>query len=150
MKNIKRVFVIVMDSLGVGAMPDSEKFGDVGVNTLGHISESVDTFEIPNLRKMGMANIIPLKQVVPVDKPLGYYGKLKEASNGKDTMTGHWEMMGLHVTTPFQTFTDTGFPPELIKELEERTGRKVIGNIYHSRQCIATKVQKKTYYPCGQ
>lgn len=128
MKNIKRVFVIVMDSLGVGAMPDSEKFGDVGVNTLGHISESVDTFEIPNLRKMGMANIIPLKQVVPVDKPLGYYGKLKEASNGKDTMTGHWEMMGLHVTTPFQTFTDTGFPPELIKELEERTGRKVIGN----------------------
>lgn len=128
MKNIKRVFVIVMDSLGVGAMPDSEKFGDVGVNTLGHISESVETFEIPNLRKMGMANIIPLKQVKPVDKPLGYYGKLKEASNGKDTMTGHWEMMGLHVTTPFQTFTDTGFPPELIKELEERTGRKVIGN----------------------
>lgn len=128
MKNINRVFVIVMDSLGVGAMPDSEKFGDVGVNTLGHISESVDTFEIPNLRKMGMANIIPLKQVVPVDKPLGYYGKLKEASNGKDTMTGHWEMMGLHVTKPFQTFTDTGFPPELIKELEERTGRKVIGN----------------------
>ena len=128
MKNINRVFVIVMDSLGVGAMADSEKFGDVGVNTLGHISESVDTFEIPNLRKMGMANIIPLKQVVPVDKPLGYYGKLKEASNGKDTMTGHWEMMGLHVTTPFQTFTDTGFPPELIKELEERTGRKVIGN----------------------
>lgn len=128
MKKINRVFVIVMDSLGVGAMPDSEKFGDVGVNTLGHISESVDTFEIPNLRKMGMANITPLKQVAAVEKPLGYYGKLKEASNGKDTMTGHWEMMGLHVTTPFQTFTDTGFPPELIKELEERTGRKVIGN----------------------
>ncbi len=128
MERFKRVFVVVMDSLGVGAMPDSAAFGDIGVNTLGHISESVDTFTIPNLRKLGMANLTPLKQVPPVEKTLGYYGKLKEKSLGKDTMTGHWEMMGLEVTKPFQTFTEHGFPPELIKELEERTGHKVIGN----------------------
>ncbi|MBE5847608.1 MAG: phosphopentomutase [Lachnospiraceae bacterium] len=128
MKKYNRVFVVVMDSLGVGAMPDSEKFGDVGVNTLGHISESVESFRIPNLQKLGMANITPLKQVAAVSDPMGLYGKLAEKSNGKDTMTGHWEMMGLHVTKPFQTFTDTGFPPELIKELEEKTGHKVIGN----------------------
>ena len=117
-----------MDSLGVGAMPDSADFGDIGVNTLGHISESVDTFKIPNLQKLGMANIIPLKQVPANEHPIGYYGKLRETSRGKDTMTGHWEMMGLEVTKPFKTFTETGFPPELIKELEERTGHKVIGN----------------------
>lgn len=128
MEKFKRVFVIVVDSLGVGPMPDSEKFGDKGVNTLQHISESVDTFTIPHLQKLGMANIVPLKQVAGVDAPLAYYTKLKEKSLGKDTMTGHWEMMGLEVTKPFQTFTDTGFPPELISELEIRTGRKVIGN----------------------
>ena len=128
MEKFKRVFVVVMDSLGVGAMPDSADFGDIGVNTLGHISESVDTFEIQNLQRLGMANITPLKQVAPTDHPLAYYGKLREKSRGKDTMTGHWEMMGLEVIKPFQTFTETGFPPELIKELEERTGHKVIGN----------------------
>lgn len=95
MEKFKRVFVVVMDSLGVGAMPDSADFGDIGVNTLGHISESVDTFEIQNLQRLGMANITPLKQVAPTDHPLAYYGKLREKSRGKDTMTGHWEMMGL-------------------------------------------------------
>ena len=119
---------MVMDSLGVGAMEDSDRFGDNGVNTLGHISQSVDSFVMPNLQKMGMANLTPLKQVSAVPSSLGYYGKLKEASNGKDTMTGHWEMMGLKIDKPFKTFTDTGFPPELVAELEARTGRKVIGN----------------------
>lgn len=128
MQKYNRVFVVVMDSLGVGAMKDSPDFGDVGVNTLGHISESVDSFEIPHLRRLGMANLCPLRQVEPVEKPLAYYTKLNEKSRGKDTMTGHWEMMGLEVTKPFKTFTETGFPPELIKELEERTGRTVIGN----------------------
>ncbi len=128
MEKYKRIFVVVMDSLGVGEMEDSGKYGDVGVNTLAHISQSVDTFEIPNLRKLGMANLCPLKQVEPVEKPLAYYTKLKEKSCSKDTMTGHWEMMGLEGKQPFQTFTDTGFPPELIQELEERTGHKVIGN----------------------
>ncbi len=128
MEKYKRIFVIVMDSLGVGAMSDSPEFGDVGVNTLAHISQSVDSFYMPYLQKMGMANLTPLKQVEPVEKSLGYYAKLNEKSRGKDTMTGHWEMMGLEVTKPFKTFTEHGFPPELIAELEKRTGHKVIGN----------------------
>lgn len=128
MEKYKRIFVVVMDSLGVGAMEDSADFGDIGVNTLGHISESVDTLHIPNLQKLGLANITPLKQVEPVKVQRGYYGKMKEKSRGKDTMTGHWEMMGLEVTKPFKTFTETGFPPELIHELELKTGKKVIGN----------------------
>lgn len=127
-KKYKRIFTIVLDSLGVGAMEDSPQYGDIGVDTLGHISESVDTFEIPNLRKLGMANLHPLKQVEKAENPLGKYMKMREKSCGKDTMTGHWEMMGLYITTPFKTFTETGFPKELIDELEKRTGRKIIGN----------------------
>lgn len=127
-KKYKRIFTIVIDSLGAGAMPDAAEYGDAGTDTLGHISESVDSFVIPNLQKLGMANLHPLKQVEAVKKPLAHYGKLREASTGKDTMTGHWEMMGLHITKPFKTFTDTGFPPELIAELEKRTGHKIIGN----------------------
>lgn len=127
-KKYKRIFTIVIDSLGAGAMPDAAEYGDAETDTLGHISESVDSFVIPNLQKLGMANLHPLKQVEAVEKPLAHYGKLREASTGKDTMTGHWEMMGLHITKPFKTFTDTGFPPELIAELEKRTGHKVIGN----------------------
>lgn len=117
-----------MDSLGVGAMDDSSEFGDTGVNTLGHISQAADSLNMPNLRKMGMANLTPLKQVEPVEEAIGYYGKMREKSKGKDTMTGHWEMMGLEVKKPFKTFTENGFPPELIAELEKRTGHKVIGN----------------------
>lgn len=128
MKKCKRIFVIVIDSLGIGEMPDADRFGDVGTNTLGHISESVDSFEIPNLQKLGMANLTPLKQVSALEKPLGYYGILREKSNGKDTMTGHWEMMGVETKKPFKTFTEHGFPKELIEELEKRTGHKVIGN----------------------
>ena len=128
MKKYKRIFTIVVDSLGIGAMDDSEKFGDIGVDTLGHIAESVEKFNIPNLQKLGMANLHPMKNVAPVEKPLGYFMEMNEASVGKDTMTGHWGMMGLNMDKPFQTFTDTGFPKELIDELEKRTGHKVIGN----------------------
>ena len=128
MKEYKRVFVIVIDSLGIGVMPDGEKFGDVGVNTLGHIAESVETFRIPTLQKLGMANLTPLKQVPAVENPLGYQAALRERSNGKDTMTGHWEIMGIETKKPFKTFTEHGFPKELIEELEKRTGHKVIGN----------------------
>lgn len=127
-KKFNRIFVIVLDSMGIGAMPDSEKFGDVGVDTLGHISEFRDSFTIPNLRKLGLANLKTLKQVEPVEKPLAYYMPMREKSNGKDTMTGHWEMMGIHTTKPFVTFTETGFPKELIEELEKRFGREIIGN----------------------
>ena len=128
MKKCKRIFVIVIDSLGIGEMPDAERFGDAGTNTLGHISESVDSFEIPNQQKLGMANLTPLKQVKPLKEPIGYRGILREKSNGKDTMTGHWEMMGVETKKPFKTFTKHGFPKELIDELEKRTGHKVIGN----------------------
>ena len=128
MKKYKRIFTIVVDSLGIGAMEDSYKFGDIGVDTLGHISESVENFNIPNLQKLGLANLHPMKNVNSIEKPLGYYMEMEETSVGKDTMTGHWEMMGLNIDKPFQTFTDTGFPKELIEELEKRTGHKVIGN----------------------
>lgn len=128
MGKYKRIFTIVVDSLGVGALPDAADYGDAGTDTLGHISQYRDEFNIPNLQKIGMANLHPLKQVNAVEKPIGYYTYLYEASTGKDTMTGHWEMMGLHITTPFKTFTETGFPKELLDELSARTGRVIIGN----------------------
>lgn len=128
MSKFKRVFTIVIDSLGVGGAKDSAEYGDFGTDTLGHISNYRDEFNIPNLQKLGLANLHPLKQVEKVEKPLGYYAYLNEASVGKDTMTGHWEMMGLKITTPFKTFTETGFPKELLDELSKRTGRVIIGN----------------------
>lgn len=128
MKKYNRIFTIVIDSLGIGEMSDSKEYGDVGVDTLGHISESVDEFKIPNLQKLGLANLHPIKHVEAVEKPLAHFMKMREASVGKDTMTGHWEMMGLKIETPFQTFTDTGFPKELLDELEKRTGHKIVGN----------------------
>ena len=128
MKNYDRIFVIVLDSLGIGAMPDSAKFGDIGVDTFGHILEKMGSLEIPNLRKLGMLNLHPAGKMAGVEKPKGRYMRLGEASNGKDTMTGHWEMMGIKTEKPFKTFTETGFPPELIAELEKRCGKRVIGN----------------------
>ena len=128
MKKYKRIFTIVIDSLGIGAMANAAEYDDEGTDTLGHIDDHMDPFHIPNLARMGIANLHPLKHVEGVKEPLGYYGKLSEASVGKDTMTGHWEMMGLHITKPFQTFTDTGFPKELLEELTKRTGHKIVGN----------------------
>lgn len=128
MKKYKRIFTIVIDSLGIGAMPNAAEYDDEGTDTLGHIDDHMDLFRIPNLANMGLANLHPLKHVDPAEEPLGYYGELLEASVGKDTMTGHWEMMGLHITKPFQTFTDTGFPEELLRELSERTGHGIVGN----------------------
>ncbi len=128
MKKYKRIFVIVLDSLGIGAMPDSPAFGDTGVDTFGHILERMGTIEIPNLAKLGMLNLHKAGKMEEESAPAGRYMRLGEASNGKDTMTGHWEMMGIRTEKPFKTFTDTGFPPELIAELEKRCGKKVIGN----------------------
>ncbi|MFA6801419.1 MAG: phosphopentomutase [Acholeplasmataceae bacterium] len=124
----KRVFLIVMDSLGIGEAPDAAQYNDVGANTIGHIAERMD-LHCPNLKALGYGNIAPIKNIDPVKKPKAYYTKMQEASLGKDTLTGHWEMMGMYITSPFQTFTDTGFPKELIDELEKKTGRKVVGNI---------------------
>lgn len=127
-KKYKRIFTIVVDSCGVGGAKDAIDYQDQGADTLGHIAECTEDFKIPNLRKLGIANLKPMRHVDLVEQPLGYFTNLNEASNGKDTMTGHWEMMGLHITTPFQTFTEHGFPKELIQELEKRTGRTIIGN----------------------
>ena len=123
MEKYRRIFVIVLDSLGVGAMPDAEAYGDKGVNTLGHIWEYKKDLKIPNLRKLGIGNLLGRS-----DDFVGCHMKLKEKSRGKDTMTGQWEMMGLEIKEPFQTFTETGFPQELIGELEEKCGKKFVGN----------------------
>lgn len=123
-----RIFTIVMDSVGAGAMPDAAKYGDEGADTIGHTAEAVGGLKMSVMQAMGLGNLHKIKGVDPVQTPTGYYTKLLEKSVGKDTMTGHWEMMGLYIDSPFQTFTETGFPDELIKELEEKTGHKVIGN----------------------
>ncbi|MEH7124379.1 phosphopentomutase [Bacillus sp. JJ1503] len=123
----KRIFVIVMDSVGIGEAPDAEKFGDIGADTLGHIADKMNGLKMSNMAKLGLSNIREIKGVKKAENPLAFYTKMQEASNGKDTMTGHWEIMGLNIQTPFQVFPN-GFPEELISELESRTGRKVIGN----------------------
>ena len=128
MRKFKRIFLIVMDSFGAGNAHDAKAYGDEGADTMGHIAEYVGQWNIPNLQKLGLANLHPLKGVEPAVKPLGYYALLNEKSRGKDTMTGHWEMMGIQTAKPFVTFSETGFPAELVKELEQRTGHKVIGN----------------------
>ena len=128
MKKYKRIFTVVLDSVGIGAARDAAAFGDAGADTLGHISRQVPGMKIPHLQSLGIANVHRLPHVRAAENTLGYYARLREASNGKDTMTGHWEMMGLHITTPFKTFTETGFPKELIDELSRRTGRVIIGN----------------------
>ena len=128
MGKYKRIFVVVLDSLGIGAVEDSPEYGDVGVDTLGHIAQKVPGLKIPNLKKLGMVNLHPLEGMEPPEHPLGRYMRLKERSRGKDTMTGHWEMMGIKTEKPFRTFTEHGFPAELIKELEKQCGKKVIGN----------------------
>lgn len=127
-KKWNRIFIIVMDSLGVGGAKDAAEYHDAGTDTLGHISDTVESLTIPNLQKLGLANLHPLKQAAAAERPMAYYTRMSELSRGKDTMTGHWEMMGLKTEKPFITFTDHGFPPELIRELEEKTGHKVIGN----------------------
>ena len=142
-KKFKRIFVIVLDSLGIGAMPDSESYGDAGVDTLGHIAYVRGGINMPNLVKLGIANLHNIPNVLPVANPLGVYMTMKEKSRGKDTMTGHWEMMGLEVTKPFKTFTENGFPDELIKELEKRTGRKIIGNKSASGTAILDELAKE-------
>jgi len=123
----KRIAVIVLDSVGIGAMPDSADFGDEGTHTLGSIAAANPGFDLPKLRQWGLAHIAPIHDWQPAGQPVAAYGKMAETSVGKDTMTGHWELMGLRIDVPFQTFPD-GFPQELLEELEARTGRGVIGN----------------------
>ncbi len=128
MKKYKRIFSIVVDSWGFGSADDSYKFNDEGADTVGHIAEVCNGIKLPTLQKLGAGNLHKIKGVEPLSTTEGYYLKMQEASVGKDTMTGHWELMGLYIDEPFITFTDTGFPDELIAELEKQTGHKVIGN----------------------
>ena len=128
MKKYNRIFVVVLDSLGIGHLPDAEKFGDVGADTFGNILKTMGKLEIPNLQRLGMVNLHSAGEMQPVEKPMARYTALGETSNGKDTMTGHWEMMGIYTEKPFITFTETGFPRELIDEMEKRCGKRVIGN----------------------
>ena len=125
----KRIFVIVADSLGVGALPDAASYGDLGTNTLEHIANRVNQFRAPFLEKLGLGNLINSKRLKSVDSPLAVVTKLQEISVGKDTLTGHFELMGLKVTKPFPSFTETGFPRELIEKLENFAKRPVIGNV---------------------
>lgn len=128
MKKFRRVAVIVLDSVGIGEMPDAGHFGDKGANTLAHIAEKMGGLKLPHLEKMGLGQIHPIKGVKETEKAIASYGKMKEVSVGKDTMTGHWEIMGLKINIPFKTYPD-GFPASLIETFEEKIGRKVIGNI---------------------
>ena len=124
---IKRVTIIVMDSLGIGALPDAGRFGDEGADTLGHILDSC-SLRIPNLRKLGMGNITGAAGGrLEVKEPSGAFGRFMERSNGKDTITGHWEIAGIYTQVPFKTYPD-GFPQELMDEFCRRIGRGYLGN----------------------
>lgn len=142
MTSFKRIFLVVMDSVGIGEAPDAEEFNDVGANTLGHIAEKMNGLNMPNMQKLGLGNIADIKGIEKQDNPLAYFTKMQEASNGKDTMTGHWEIMGLNIQKPFRTFPD-GFPSELIHQLEEKTGRKIIGNKPASGTAIIEELGKE-------
>lgn len=126
-KEFNRIHLVVLDSVGIGEAPDAEAFGDLGSDTLGHIAQAVGGLNMPHMEKLGLGNIKQVEGIAPVTSPQAHYGRLQEASVGKDTMTGHWEIMGLNIDTPFKVYPE-GFPPELIAQLEEKTGRKVIGN----------------------
>lgn len=126
-EQFKRIHLVVLDSVGIGESPDAKQFGDEGADTLGHIAREMNGLQMPNMGKLGLSNIREIEGIPTADSPLGMYGKMQEASVGKDTMTGHWEIMGLNIDKPFKVYPN-GFPTELIAELEERIGRKVICN----------------------
>jgi len=127
MSDIRRVILIIIDSVGCGDAPDAEAFGDQGSNTLANTAQAVGGLRLPNLGQLGLGNITSVEGVPPVDEPLGGYGRLTEISGGKDTTTGHWELMGVPLDKPFPTYPD-GFPDDLIAEFERRIGSGTLGN----------------------
>ena len=141
----KRIFVIVADSMGIGEANDAANYNDLGANTFGHIANLSESFNVPTLKNLGIGNICPNKKVPAVFPPQGIVLRMKEQSVGKDTLTGHFELMGLKVTDPFPSFTETGFPNELISKLEEFSGRKVIGNISASGTEILKDLGEEQY-----
>ncbi len=146
---MKRAIIIVMDSVGIGELPDADKYGDRGSNTIGNIAARVKGFKLPNLEKLGLGNIADLKGIARVDGASGCYGKMAEKSAGKDTTTGHWEIAGLILDKPFPVYPD-GFPEEIVKEFEKAVKRQVLGNIVASgTEIIKTLGDEhvKTGYP---
>ncbi|NEU03599.1 phosphopentomutase [Clostridium senegalense] len=145
----KKVTLIVLDSVGVGELPDAKEYGDVGTNTLGNISKIVEGFSLPNLQKLGIGNIIEIKNVDSLENPMANYGKAMELSKGKDTVTGHWEISGLVLTQPLKTYPQ-GFPKEIIDEFESKIGRKILGNTVASGTVIIDELGEehmRTGYP---
>ena len=140
MKKFNRAFLIVLDSVGIGELEDAKDYGDSGANTLCNIAKFSGGINLPNMEKMGLGNIANICGVNKTENPIAYYTKCGEKSKGKDTITGHWEMVGIHIKEPFKVFTDTGFPKELIDELEEKSGHKFIGNISASGTEIIEKL----------
>lgn len=139
---VQRVIIIVLDSVGVGAMPDAHLYGDEYSNTLGHIAEALNGLSLPHLESLGLGKVISIKGVSPFIEPLGYYGKMSEISAGKDTTSGHWEMMGVVTTKPFPTYPK-GFPVEVIKAFEKKIGRPILGNKPASGTEIIRELGKK-------
>ena len=149
MNTVKRVIIIVLDSTGVGELPDAAEYGDEGSNTLANTAEAVGGLSLPHMQTLGLGNITAVEGVPPCDEPLGAYGRMAEASKGKDTTTGHWEMAGIYSPRPLPTYP-TGFPKELIEEYERRIGRKTLGNYPRSGTVIIQELGEKhmrTGYP---
>ncbi|MHB8171956.1 MAG: phosphopentomutase [Thermincolia bacterium] len=146
---INRIILMIMDSAGIGALPDAEQYGDAGANTLGHTAEAVGGLKVPNMASLGLGNIAPLKGVEPALQPRGAFGKMAEVSAGKDTTTGHWEMVGCILERAFPTYPD-GFPQEVIAEFEARIGRRSLGNVVASGTVIIEELgaeHMKTGFP---
>ncbi|TCS93470.1 phosphopentomutase [Hazenella coriacea] len=127
MVHFPRVALIVLDSVGIGELPDATQYGDAGAHTLGHIAEQRGGLHMPHMQRLGLGNIEAVEGILPVREPQATIAKLSEMSKGKDTTTGHWEFMGIYTDQPFKTYPE-GFPVELIQDLEMKTGRKVLGN----------------------
>jgi phosphopentomutase len=138
--SFKRIFVIVMDSVGIGALPDAKLFGDEGTNTFLHTAQRCGGLKLPVLGSLGLADLAPIQGVSKQSHPQSFVTTMREVSAGKDTMTGHWELMGLETKKPFKTFTDTGFPASLIEELKAKSGHDFIGNVAASGTEIITQM----------
>ena len=149
---MKRATIIVLDSVGIGELPDAAKYGDQGSNTLVNIKKNYPVFNVPNMASLGLGNIegTDIDLLGKTASPKGCYGKMAEASNGKDTTTGHWEIAGIVTENPFPTFTETGFPKEIMDKIEAAIGRKTIGNYAASGTVIINELgdeHVKTGYP---
>lgn len=147
---MKRVILIVLDSVGIGELPDAHLYGDTGADTLGHIALNYPSLHLPHLTALGLGNIVPENALEKTASPRAAIGKAAERSAGKDTTTGHWEISGVILDKPFPTFTETGFPPAFIAAFEAAIGTKTIGNVSASGTAIINELgdeHVRTGYP---